>query len=339
MHLKEGILLKRKRKMQALSYDECQWIQDLLKEGVPLSKALPLLSNRLNQSLINEILEALDNGNSISKFFFKKKEEQLMFDFFQSLYCLPEALEHCLIIIKTKNRILKNLLTKSLYPSCILLISCICLLFVCFIVMPNITNLIEGMGLEYGRGLYRLCTCFCLLLCILLIVLSGLTFILVWASINHKLIDLHDRVRFQYFKNFFKFIFTYLFCSYLNVLLQRSISTKEALNLLSGIEDGITNVLAVFCQKELEKGKEFSITLWESGLISEGYYQILSLGNVSNQVLKYSENYERLSLLRLEKGVKTFIYVAQILSYGCVAMCAIVIMQLLMSPLQLFELL
>lgn len=339
MHCKEGLLLKPKRKMRALSYEECHWITDLLKEGVPLAKALQLVSTSYNQTLIQEMVVALENGLPISRYFFKSKEEQAMLEFFLSLYSVSEALEHCLTIVDTKKYLKKHLLSKLVYPSVILFVSCACLLFVCFLVMPRVIGLIEGMGIVSDKGLYWFCIFLCLVLTGILLGLSLLSGVAIWAFKQQKCIQIYQNMSFKPLHQLMKFLFTFLFCSYLNVLLQRRVSTKEALTLLAGIEDGITCVIAIKCRNLMEAGKDFPIALWESGYITEKYYAILSLGDVSNQILKYSENYEKLSLLKLERNVKFSVYGAQALSYLCVALCAVVVMQLLMSPLQLFELL
>lgn len=333
------LLPKLRLKTQALSYDECHFIVDLLKEGIPLSKTLLVLRNSLNQMVVDEMISHLEKGDSISSYFFKTKDNQAMFDFFQSLYSLPEALEHCLNIVDTRNKLVRNLLTKLIYPTIILLVSCICLLFVCFLVMPRIANLIAGMGLEQNKTLYWICMVLCLVLTASLVFVALLSVGLIGAFVNHQLAWVFEKGKIAIFQNFLKFIFTFFFCSYFNVLLQRHVSTQDALILLSGVKDGITDKIALHCRKSMEEGKELASSLYESGYILESYYSILCLGEVSNQILNYSLNYERLSMMKLEKGVKWCIYGAQGLSYVCVAFCAVVVMQLLMSPLQLFDLL
>lgn len=339
MLLEVDLLPNRKPRVRALSFDECTWICDLLKEGVPLSQCLLLLKSKKNEYVISSIISALEQGENSSQFFFKSKVDLMMFEFFQSLYSLAEALDHSLLIIQTKRRLIKGLFSKLLYPFVILVISCFCLLFVCFWVMPSVFSMIGGMGIESDSFLYFVCV-FLSVVLFAFLVGSSVAGVVVFEMIRSgKIVLLFEKIGVNFIRSILKFIFTLLFCTYLNVLLAQEIPTRKALMLLEGIEDGCTNIIASKCRMDLENGISFQDSIKSCSLILDEYAMILGLGEVSNQVLKYSLNYEKLALLKVERIMKLLIQSILGVSYVCVGICAVVIMELLMSPLQLFELL
>lgn len=333
------ILPRQRPRVQVLSFDECSWISDLLKEGVPLKQCLLLLKSKKNECIILNVISALENGETISNYFFKMKPDVMMFEFFQSLYSLPEALEHSMLIIQTRKRIINGFISKLLYPFLILVISCFCLLFVCFWVMPSVFSMIESLGVESDYLLYYVCMGLSLVLLLILVVMVILGVFVLWMICHRRVINLFEMINVNFLREILKFIFTLLFCTYFNVSLAQQISTKKALYLLEGIEDGCTDIIASKCRLDLECGVSLQGAIKNCSWISDEYARVLGLGEVSNQVLKYSENYERLSYFKVERVMKFLIQVVLGVSYVCVGICAVVIMQLLMSPLQLFELL
>lgn len=328
-----------KPSVTALTYDECTWLKDLLQEGVALSQALVLLKSDKNEEVIKCILDSLEKGEIKYSCFFSKASQQKMFQFFLNLYPLYEALSHCLVIIDTKRDLTKRILSKILYPLCILVLSCFCITFVCLLVMPRILSLMEGMGLIVDRFMYYMCICLCV--CIFIVIIGICFGIGYLYRIYHgkRFKELYTRIRFEKGKRLLQSMFTYIFCTYLNVLLKEHFSTKDALYLLCGINDGICDEIGRWCIEGLESGMELVVTLEESGWLLPGYISYLRIGESSGRLASYSHNYEKILYAKIEASVKVGLYVMQGFSYACVGICAIVIMQMMLSPLELFELL
>ncbi|MBE6114615.1 MAG: hypothetical protein E7191_05995 [Erysipelotrichaceae bacterium] len=337
--MQRGISQRVKPSVMALRYEECLWLKDLLQEGIVLSHALELLKSDKNKEVIERILESLERGETEFSYFFPKRSQQRMFQFFLNLYPLDEALSHCLVIESTKRDLVKRTVNKLLYPLCILVLSCLCITFVCLLVMPRILSLMEGMGLMIDHFLYYMCIGLCAG------IFLGIIFLCLGIGYLYKIYhdkrfkEIFDRISVVWIKRMFQSLFTYIFCTYFNVLLKQQVSTKEALYLLCGIQDGICDEIGNGCMRGLESGKELVVTLEEGGWLLPGYISYLRIGESCGRLVVYSDNYEKMLHEKIEHGIKFALYVMQGFSYGCVGVCAVVIMQMMLSPLELFELL
>lgn len=116
----------------------------LLEAGYSIEEALHLCQQMIHYHVIDEMLEQLNHGESIENILLNSSLPHLFCEYFrfQNKNCLSEAIKKSLDICIMKEEYQNKLKSKLTYPSILVTFLFLFSLFVVFMLLPNVNQLL-----------------------------------------------------------------------------------------------------------------------------------------------------------------------------------------------------
>ena len=326
-----------KKKHRELSFDTLTWrtIETLLHQNRPFADCLSLVRNNSNEYTVDCILEMLDNGESLEKIVQSLNKDKVgrQLQFYISFIPFSEALTTSLDIVYFENEMKKRLLKVLLYPSFLIIFSTLILFLFSYLILPSLVSMldIQDMSLLVMVSIMnRILLLFYLIISILIIFYLFFYFkgelIQLWKILH----ALHLDVLLQ------KYV-SYVFSQYLFVLLSHGVSTKRSMEVLKGFNDKpFIQFVAVSLHEQLLAGDSFDEVI-HNQYLDDVFCMICNLGYQTNSFMQSLKEYKDVIEMWLEETIKKVSVIVQFVAYGFIGVLVVVVYQIMLLPLSLFE--
>jgi len=298
-------LFRKKVSEEELSFMLIQ-LSVLLSSGIPLTRALELLSSQVENELligaINQIKSSIEKGENLAEAF---RRTEIFPEFLSEMLTAVQRGENLEYIFQVAGEYLQKVaefkgkvISSITYPTVVILFSFISLFIAVKVVVPKIANVLEGFGKELPF-ITKFILVFADVLSVFLI-LSPLVFIVFYfrekfikkERLHFILLKLPILGKLNLYFNLSRF------SRILAMLLNASVPINSALNLavksISNVylRNKFSNLIS-----DVEKGKSFSALLSKEKEIPELFINLVETGEVSGELEKMlkllSEIYEK----------------------------------------------
>lgn len=298
-------LFRKKVSEEELSFMLIQ-LSVLLSSGIPLTRALELLSSQVENELligaINQIKSSIEKGENLAEAF---RRTEIFPEFLSEMLTAVQRGENLEYIFQVAGEYLQKVaefkgkvISSITYPTVVILFSFISLFIAVKVVVPKIANVLEGFGKELPF-ITKFILVFADVLSVFLI-LSPLVFIVFYfrekfikkERLHFILLKLPILGKLNLYFNLSRF------SRILAMLLSASVPINSALNLavksISNVylRNKFSNLIS-----DVEKGKSFSALLSKEKEIPELFINLVETGEVSGELEKMlkllSEIYEK----------------------------------------------
>lgn len=283
-----------------------------------------------------QILYELENGKNL-KDILTDKQKGRFFERLRDLlgFCsLRDALNGVLHLEKGSSKLFRTLAAQACYPLFLMFFSWILLWFFTLEILPALSVYAEDSDFLL---LYILLGAFTLIWAVILIaaLLLGLSskgkgcFKTISSSLLIK-----AAFRFALFQK----IQGYSLAAILEFLLSSGLSGRKALILLSEMKAaGLISLHAKNWMAKMEKGSRLEECLKEDRMIDPVFLTFLQVGMESGKTALLLKNYQKQTLIQIEKSIKKISLWIQCLSYGCVGALCISVYQVMLAPLNMLN--
>lgn len=318
-----------------ISLDDLSFLNELLKTGMPLNKALELLINKKNEKILKRLIDDLADGKIIESIIGEYIPKDLDVYLSSLLKTLPfvKALDMSLSFYNESEENEKTIISATAYPIALLFISLTALYLFDLYGLDSIFNLLSGFNtnLSFYKSIRIAARCFIYFIYFGFITIAGLV---MYFSRDKRVIMFYEWLC-RYFPNsIVQSYFCEEFISLLLICQKLGYKTRESLKYLKSlIKKPIISVLAFNMDKSLESGsslKEASESMWYDPLLN-GYIKIASFTKNFEAIL---ENYVSISKLRIKRKMKSLATSIQIAIYVFIGLIIIFIYQILFLPMQ-----
>lgn len=322
----------------ALSIQEYRNLANVLSCGISLIEALKIIENQKNHKQIDIIRRKLNDGLSIDKILFTKSNETSRFSIFNKLYPLHKAIQMCIEVEERERKQKKDLLGNILYSSLLIIVSMGVMAFGCFLVIPNMLNMLLELQVETSKVLLYVTQSLVVIMVIFVILAFVLIIVLYYIIHNHMLISIYDYISISWIHRIIRKFITFQYMSQYLMFLEQNLTTKEIQTiLLSNVNHNEVYIISTKIQKSFESGQNFNEAIDECEYIDVRAKQFVKIGYITDSMLMYIRLYVDECKDNINQYMKYIIYMMQGLSYVTVAICVITITNMLFSPLQIIE--
>jgi len=300
----------------------CKQMSILLQSGCEITRILNILheqSNRKLKSVIEEISQNIQNGNSITESF---EKTNLFSNFFINMLRAGELSGNLDKIMNdlskyydSEEKLKTKIINISIYPILLIIMSVISGFFILVFIIPNFEMIFESNGINPP------------LLTKILISLSifireryiFIVFIhLILLFITYYTIKYNPKVKYIKDKLILKIPFigemvilliTTRFCKTLNILVESGINILDAIDISSRVIDNILVYEKISISREyIKRGNNISYSISKSEVFYNSFISMLRIGEESGRldsILNISNNFYSEELdIKIEKTMK-----------------------------------
>ena len=325
------------RKMpKELSFDLLSWktIETLLGQNRPFSDCLLLVRNRKNSEVVDYVLSRLKIGDCIEDILLSFKDpvcKQLVF--YISFIPMHEALRIAIDMVTFEKEIKKSLSKALVYPCFLIVFSTLILFLFSYVILPTLVSMIDvgnHMVIVVISIMNKVIIVFYIVVVIFVSIFMFCYFqkrILSFWKIMHVL---HCDFILQKYT-------TYVFSQYLFVLLSHGVSTKRSMEILSRFEDKpLVQFVGKLLDEQLLQGVSFS-SVMHNEFLDNTFCMICQLGYQTNTFIHSLVEYKEVIEMWLRNSIQKLSIGIQFVAYGCIGMIVILVYQIMLLPLSLFE--
>lgn len=316
--------------MMKAQLNEWEALAVLLDSGISIEEALTLAFKDASP-----YLKRLKEGDK--NFLFKVKQTDRFSRYLRFFLCVApmgKAIRMSLYLCAIQNEMIRQIWKDSAYPILLFLMAFLFILFFLSVIFPQMqqmsgietTNIASMILYAMRFAFFILLTMFCLLSCFILFVY--------FQKDARKVVIMH----FHHKLSFIQDIISYLFASYLAILMDAGIATQDALLLLERLEDeSIIYPCIIEVRKLLEQGFSYDKIVDTSTYFSLYFRRYFKIGLRSTNLAQTLRVFLEVQQQHWKKSLKTVGHLLQLFVYGVIAVLVFCVYQMLLMPLDMLN--
>lgn len=319
---------------EKISLEDLNYLNSILKTNLPLIDCLDLIENKNNKLLFQNIKKELDSGKDIKEVIIKYLDDDIKEFLIPLINILPfsQALDISLsYIFEYKNNKQEIIKTIS-YPLIVTSISILAIYFFDLYGLDTIISLLASF--EVDISLFNTIRLFMRILIYLLFILLLIIGILIlYFSKGNNVLYFYILISKYLPQSIFHLFYSQEFISLFSLTIKKGYKTKEAFKILKSLKNKqIISFLAFHLDNELLEGKSFNDAI-KIKYLDYNLSRFIKIASLSNDFVKYLDNYTVLVKEKLKKLIKRDTLIIQLISYMLIGLIIIFIYQVLFLPM------
>ena len=321
-----------------LQIEDCIALKQLLESGFSIKDAIHILYDKQNQKVFDSILNRLNNGESLNKFFhdYCPKKYRALFESF--IQCMPflESLSTCIEIIQAEDKNRKEMMNGMFYPSMLLIGVIVGVYLFNELILPNMIGLLAGFQMQSNQYVLLQNIIRYGIRIVLIIVLFTI-FMFVFLIQKTQIVNTYQIIS-RYFPNgIFVQTISSQFARFFLECQKRNISTKDALDILIHVhEQPCVSYIASILNQHLLKGETMMQALNKTH-IEKTLLRFFRIAIISSNCEEMLEGYLQMVQLKKKIAIKRFSRYIQLFSYSLIGVVMIFVYQILMVPMTMLQ--
>ena len=326
------------RKMhKELSFDTLTWrtIETLLHQNRPFADCLRLVRNANNAWKVDCILGMLDKGDSIEMIVKALHKDPVgkQLHFYVSFIPFSEAVTTSLDMVIFEKSMKKKLTSVLLYPCFLILFSTLVLFLFSYLILPTLVSMLEMNDFS----LLAIVSFMNRVLVLFYVCISLFLILYLYFYCRGQLIQLWKLLHIVHLDNLLQKYVTFLFSQYLYVLMSHGVSTKRSMEVLKEFSDKpLIQFMALSLHEQLLAGDSFDKVI-HNEYLDDTFCMICHLGYQTNSFIQALEEYKDVVKMWLDSSIKRLSVLVQFVAYGFIGVLVVVVYQIMLLPLSLFE--
>lgn len=310
-----------------LSKNELIQLAKLLDKNYSLSQCNEIMNLSLD-------LSTIDNFN-IEKMLLKSipKKYIIYVTFLIKVVPISSAILYAVEIVDEIDMMKQKLMKQSVYPLFIFVLSFITLLLFSNVVIPELLQSFDEIESNFIITLVYIIQWICIVLCLVLFIIFIIVFIMYFRMKEDK--ELYYRF---FTLDVLKQWHSYMFITFYSILLNKGLSTKDALLCIQqSVQEKLMFHLVYDFNQRLKKGISFDEIISQTTLLSKMSKQYFIIGMYGSNVLDDLNNFLEAQRALWLQQIQYICIGLQVLSYSFVAILMICVYQIMLLPLEMFE--
>ena len=253
--------------------------------------------------------------------------------FFVSFLPFQDALHTSLDMIHFEKNINRLLSSTLLYPTFLIVFSSLVLFLFTYIILPILQTMLELQNDTFVLLLTVMNRS--VILFYILFFILGFIFIRLYQK--SKVNTLYSILHVLHLDFVIKKYTSFIFSQYLYVLMEHGVSTKHSMEILQSYENKpIIKYVACKLHEQFMRGEDF-IDVLHNAYLDTTFCMLCNLGYHTNSFSYALLEYKEVVQMWLQAFMKRLSIIVQFIAYGCIGVIVIVVYQILLMPMSLFE--
>lgn len=331
-------VLAQCKQNHTLSKEDCRSIVSLMLNGLSLQEAMHILKDKRNGKIFMEIENKLQQGETLSTFFYLYLEKNYSSYFCGFIQYMPflESLSTSIDIIDAEESNRVEIMKGMLYPTLLLVGMLVGIWIFNETILPNMIKLMSGFSLDaqsyviLQKGMKA--TSFILMtgavtsVCIVLIALQKKYIISTYCFISTIFSNsILSQYASQQFAQFF------LECQ------KRNIATKKALEILSSLkEKPLVSYIAKSMNEHLIHGDSLQEAM-KTTHVEPALLRFFTVALYASDCEGMLEGYLEMVKIRKQNAIRKYSRNVQVFSYSMIGIVLIFVYRILMMPMTMLQ--
>lgn len=299
MNLNNCKLFSEDRKLKSSEVSIiCRKMSILIKSGCEITKMLEILSqesNKKTNKIFIKISNHIRNGNSITESFNKTN---LFSNFFISMLMAGELSGNLDVVMndlaeyyEQEQKLKSKIRSISIYPSILIVLSVLTMIFMLVFVIPNFQMIFENNGIEppvltqilINMSIFIKKNYIFILLSTPIVIL--LLFYLIKTNPKAKYLADIIKLNIPFIKNVIQLVVTTRFCRTLSILIHSGINIIDSIEISSKVIDNERIYQKLMISKEyIKKGNNISQSIEIADVFSKSFISMIKVGEESGNL-------------------------------------------------------
>lgn len=321
-----------------LRKEDCEAITKLLDSGFSIKDALVVLKEKENEKAFDEIMNRLNDGESLHAFFYLYCPKSYVVLFESMSQCMPflDSLLTCIEMHRAIEKSQKQIIDGMLYPSLLFLGMIVGMYLFNALILPNMITLLMGFQLKTDHLLVM----HEVIQWIAEFLLWGtvLLFLIVMTALEKKhIVNTYCLVAKRFPDSILVHSVSAMFARFFLECLKRNVSTQNTLHILSQVkQQPCVSYIAKEIDEHLMRG-ETLIEAIQKTHIEKALLRFLKIAVFSSSSEEMLEGYLQMVEIRKQQAIKRYSTYIQLISYSVIAIVLIFVYQILMMPMTMLQ--
>ncbi len=314
------------------------YLNQLLKQDIPLKDALSLIEEKRNEKAINNLIRQLEQGEALEVAFHSicPKKLWLHLEGFLPFLSFSKALELSIRLLQMENQKKKAMEKKLSYPFLLLVLVSAGSFAFSYFILPTMVKLIGSAAVENQslKQVERSLRISWIMMGVLSIVVLSFVFLLKMKKVQIVLYRLLSKI---YPKSYFVQKGSIEFVEYYLECLRLCLSSQESFHLLSSIQE---KPPVHYIASEFDRLLCFGISfqrIYSHRIVEPNLQRFFQLSYFFKDTIPLLERYLAIARDKQNQRLKHFSILLQCFAYGQIAYLLVLMYQVILYPMQFLQ--
>ena len=317
------------------SISDIKFLKELISTRIPIKTALDIISVNKTKAIKETVFKKLDNGLLFEDVIYDYLPKEIKKYFIKLIKILgfEKTIDISLNIIENRKKNIDSIISKSLYPIILLLVSIVALIIFDNFALDSIIQMMSSFVSDLNSiNIFRLI--FGIFTKILMIIIFLCIVLLIICLFFNKGYYVYCLLNKYLSNNIFCTFYTNEFINLYVIFVENGYKTKEALDIISKLDNlTVAHNLAISISERLVEGDDF-IRSMDSINIDDSLTKFIKIACMSSDFIKILISFIEYSNSKITAFIKKITTIVQLSSYVVIGLIIIFVYQLLFMPMQ-----